>query len=129
MREAFSEIVEAGRDKTDQRFATRPGSRFGLFRIESLTTGATLHVLVGSAELWKSEGLDGEPWDHVSVSKVDKPPTWEEMCYVKLLFFGDDECVVQFHPPKSQYVNLHPNVLHLWKLANGSFPMPPIECV
>ena len=129
MRKIFSEIVEASRDKTDQQFATQPGDRFGLFCVKSLTTGATLRVIVGPAELWETDGVPGPPWDHVSVSKIYKPPTWDEMCYVKLLFFGDEECVVQFHPPKSQYVNLYPNVLHLWKLANGSFPMPPIECV
>ena len=129
MRKTFAEIVEAGRDKTHRGFHTKTGDRFGLFRIKSQLTGATLRCLVGPAELWETEGIPGPPWDHVSVSKIDKPPTWEEMCYVKSLFFEEDECVVQFHPAKSQYVNIHPNVLHLWKLANGTFPMPPIECV
>jgi hypothetical protein len=37
------------------------------------------------------------------------------MAFVKDLFWHDDECVVQFHPPKSEYINNHPYCLHLWK--------------
>lgn len=41
------------------------------------------------------------------------------MCYLKDVFFEDEEEVYQIHPPKSQYVNIRENCLHLWKLANG----------
>lgn len=58
---------------------------------------------------------DGGGWDHVSVSKPDKIPTWEEMCLIKRLFFGDDEVVMQLHPAKKDYVNVHPRCLHLWR--------------
>lgn len=37
------------------------------------------------------------------------------MCYVKDMFFEEDECVVQYYPSKKDYVNIHPYVLHLWK--------------
>lgn len=69
-------------------------------------------------------------WDHVSVSLKDKTktPNWQEMCFVKDLFWNNDECVVQFHPPKSDYVNQHQGCLHLWKYSNG-FPTPPKICV
>ena len=39
-------------------------------------------------------------WEHVSVSLPDRCPTWEEMCFIKDLFWNSDECVVQYHPPK-----------------------------
>ncbi len=69
---------------------------------------------------------DGRGWEHVSVSLNKKrTPTWEEMCFVKELFWDDDECVVQFHPPKSAYVNNHPYVLHLWRPVNYDFRLPP----
>lgn len=74
---------------------------------------------------------DGLGWEHVSVSvapKNDKPsrcPTWGEMCWVKDQFWNDDETVVQFHPMKSEYVNCHPFVLHLWKQTNSIFQLPP----
>ena len=60
---------------------------------------------------------DDHGWDHVSVTilKHERCPTWEEMCWVKGLFFRPNECVVQFHPPQDDYVNCHPYCLHLWK--------------
>jgi hypothetical protein len=73
-----------------------------------------------------SSGVDEKHgWEHVSVSTQGRPPNWEEMCFVKDLFWGDQECVVQFHPPKSEYVNCHPYCLHLWRMIGGAFPMPP----
>jgi hypothetical protein len=67
----------------------------------------------------------GGGWDHVSVSYPERCCDWEEMCEVKDMFFRDDECAVQYHPPKSDYVNLHPYVLHLWRPQNERIPMPP----
>lgn len=72
----------------------------------------------------------GGGWDHVSVrvqarGVPDRLPTWEEMCYVKSMFFDDEEAVVQFHPPKSRYVNIHPYVLHLWRPQGDEMPLPP----
>lgn len=67
----------------------------------------------------------GGGWDHVSISHRSRIPSWDEMCMVKEIFFDDEECVVQYHPPRSQYVNNHPNVLHLWKPQDVEMPMPP----
>lgn len=70
---------------------------------------------------------DGMGWEHVSVSCPGKKrcPTWEEMCWVKRQFWDDEECVIQFHPPRSRYVNNHPFVLHMWKPSEVELPMPP----
>lgn len=38
---------------------------------------------------------DGLGWEHVSVSRRDRCPTWGEMCQVKDLFWGSQDCVVQ----------------------------------
>jgi len=67
----------------------------------------------------------GLGWEHVSVSMKNRCPTWEEMCAIKDLFWKDSECVVQYHPPKSEYVNNHPFCLHLWKKISGDFETPP----
>ena len=61
------------------------------------------------------QASDGAGWEHVSVSTHDRCPTWEEMSKIKELFWGDDDFVVQMHPPKSDYVNNHPYCLHLWR--------------
>lgn len=73
---------------------------------------------------------DGMGWNHVSVSLVSKLgmvnrcPTWIEMCFVKEMFFGEDEAVIQFHPPKSEYVNNHNYCLHLWQNQNQEIQLP-----
>lgn len=94
---------------------------------------------------------DGMGWDHVSVSTENRCPTWEEMCFIKDLFFESEEAVMQLHPPKSQYVNYHPHCLHMWRPQSqeemdalkaewsdewddswkqqGAIPLPPKICV
>lgn len=66
-------------------------------------------------------------WEHVSVSLPGamRCPTWEEMCYIKDLCWNDNETVIQYHPAKSDYVNFHPFVLHLWRPIDIDFPKPP----
>jgi hypothetical protein len=68
-----------------------------------------------------SDGLD---WEHVSVSLKDRPPTWDEMCQIKDIFWDAEDCVVQYHPPKNQYVNNHPFCLHLWRPTAVEMPLP-----
>lgn len=66
----------------------------------------------------------GAGWDHVSVSLKHRTPSWAEMCYIKNLFFDENETVVQFHPKKSEYVNCHPFALHLWKNQRFDYQLP-----
>lgn len=72
---------------------------------------------------------DGLGWEHVSVSRRDRVPTWVEMDQVNRLFWGPDDCVVQFHPPESRYVNMHPFCLHLWRPLEADLPQPPMIMV
>lgn len=73
---------------------------------------------------------DGDGWEHVSVSvgengkKQQRCPTWEEMCWIKDQFWDKDDCIIQYHPVVSEYVNMHPFVLHLWKPINQIIPTP-----
>lgn len=78
-----------------------------------------LHVIASS----------GMGWEHVSVSREDRIPNWREMCFIKNMFWDDEDCVIQYHPPKSQYVNDHKYVLHLWKPIGIELPMPPLVMV
>lgn len=68
---------------------------------------------------------DGEGWEHVSVSLVDRCPNWREMCRIKDLFWDSEDVVMQLHPAGSEYVNVHPNCLHLWRPINDRIPVPP----
>ena len=79
---------------------------------------------------------NGGGWEHVSVSIYDSmkkrtsgfTPTWEDMCFVKNQFWSEDEAVIQFHPPKSLYINNHNHCLHLWRCTlkppYDGFPLP-----
>ena len=66
---------------------------------------------------------DGLGWEHVSVSRSDRTPTWDEMCQIKDLFWESEDCVVQYHPAKKDYVNVHNHCLHLWRTEG--IPTPP----
>lgn len=67
---------------------------------------------------------DGGGWEHVSVSRSDRCPTWDEMCQIKTMFWDDDDCAVQYHPPRADYVNNHPHCLHLWRPTAVQLPRP-----
>lgn len=68
---------------------------------------------------------EGEGWEHVSVSLKHRCPVWEEMCFIKDLFWDDTDCVIQYHPPRSDYVNNHEYCLHLWRPMDVELPRPP----
>lgn len=76
---------------------------------------------------------DQEGWEHVSVriqnDNTQRTPTWAEMCKIKNMFWDEEDCVVQYHPPKSDYVDVHPFVLHLWRPIGVEMPRPPKELV
>lgn len=88
------------------------------------TNGAFMVTLAHNQKVFviASDGCD---WEHVSVSRKDRIPTWDEMCAVKAMFWDDSDCVVQFHPPKSEYVNNHARCLHLWRKVGVEFELPP----
>ena len=106
-------------------YATVEGNPFGMFLISGrAANGRSLKVIAA----------DGEEtgWEHVSVSLNDHPnscPSWAEMCAVKNLFWDASECIVQFHPAESDYVNVHNGCLHMWRCVNVPFPTPPTICV
>lgn len=104
-----SRRVRDGRHATDERFGNN-----GAFVVQ-LKRGQTVYVIAS----------DGEGWEHVSVSRKDRCPTWEEMCQVKAMFWDAEDVVVQFHPRESEYVNNHPFCLHLWRKDGFEFPTPP----
>jgi len=68
---------------------------------------------------------DAAGWEHVSVSLRSRCPTWDEMTFIKSLFWDEDDCVVQFHPAKTDHINNHPHCLHLWRPTHGQMPRPP----
>lgn len=99
---------------------SEPDSLYGYFIIPC--DGVYLRV-ISSGEATGASGV--ECWEHVSVSLPSRCPTWSEMCFVKELFWGENETVLQFHPARKQYVNIHEFVLHLWKKDGTDHELPP----
>jgi hypothetical protein len=67
---------------------------------------------------------DEKAWVHVSVSRVDRIPSHEDMRRVKEAFIGDRYAYAVF-PPRENYVNIHTKCLHLWALAEGDSRVLP----
>lgn len=68
---------------------------------------------------------EGEGWQHVSVSRNKRTPSYEDMQWVKEQFWSDNECVMQLHVPSSDHVNCHDYCLHLWRPLDVGIPRPP----
>lgn len=114
-------VPEQLRVRTGFMASTAANGNNGCFRLPLRPGQPPLNIIASDGAV---EG-DAQAWEHVSVSLPHRTPTWEEMCQVKALFWDDDDCVVQFHPPRSDYVNNHPFSLHLWRLPAAAFPRPP----
>jgi hypothetical protein len=65
-------------------------------------------------------------WEHVSVSLKNRCPNWNEMCFIKQLFWDEYSWVMQLHPPKEKNIDIFSTCLHLWAPINGEkIPLPP----
>jgi len=89
----------------------------GVFRVRFVKPGVNVMLAVIAS--------DGDDWDHVSVSHKARCPKWDEMEYVKRLFFRDDEIAMQLHVPPLDHINYCNNCLHLWRPQNHEIPRPP----
>lgn len=83
------------------------------------------YVIRRGAVVLRVIASDGLGWDHVSVSLAHRCPTWEEMEFVRGLFFRDDETVMQLSVPATDHISLHPNCLHWWRPQTETIPRPP----
>ena len=123
MRDTVFGILKDGRVRTGPWGSDDSDGLNGAFQI----TGAGASVLRIIANTAEDPAALG--WEHVSVSLEDRCPVWEEMAFVKALFWRPDECVVQFHPPEADYVNHHPFCLHMWRDVRTTWRMPPTSFV
>jgi hypothetical protein len=81
--------------------------------------GRSLHIQV--------QASDGEGWEHVSVTFINRKrdtPSWDVMCFIKDKFWDESDVVVQIHPKKTEYVNIHKHCLHLWRESGRNFDTP-----
>lgn len=123
------------RKSPSKQFASTPAD--GANGVFVLPLSKTIHKVARVAICIVSDGNDEVPWEHVSVrisegrgsGWKDATPTWEEMCVVKDTFWKEGEVVIQLHPAKENYVNIHGSVLHLWRPLKAEIPLPPLIAV
>lgn len=63
---------------------------------------------------------DGREWLHVSCSRPDRLPSYDDLCEVKRVFVGAERTAVQLFVPDSHHVNDHRYCLHLWSCLTGT---------
>ena len=119
MRDTPSDKIDAGRIRAGPYGSDPSYGGVGAFRVMG-PCGCELVIMSSDAAEPEAQG-----WEHVSVSTARRTPNWTEMSWVKDAFWREDECVVQFHPPRAEYINNHPNCLHLWRCVTAVMPRPP----
>jgi hypothetical protein len=86
-------------------------------RYQNVLTGALVIVSC-------SREMDGRRWVHFSMSRPTRVPSWSELREAKDLFLGREVYAYQVLPPQTKYVNINPNVLHLWCCLDAEPPLP-----
>lgn len=83
--------IRSGRYSSDDSFGNT-----GAFHL----TGPNGKLLVIASDGLTADGTVMEDWEHVSVSPYRKKriPTWEEMCFIKDIFWDPEETVIQCQP-------------------------------
>lgn len=102
------------------------------YSLAFLNSQRTLKVIISYAD-----HSDGKRWVHLSVSARDlqdvlgnhsnpvgRVPTWDELVEVKEAFLGADSKAVMVLPPRSEWVNIHPFVHHMWMCVESENPLP-----
>jgi len=99
---------------------------FNAMRAMVRLDGVRLTVILEVEDHVLALGQPGSLWAHLSVgaqnAKPKRVPTWEELGWCKRYFLGDRKAI-QVLPPRAEYVNDNPHVLHLF-VALERDPLP-----
>ena len=64
------------------------------------------------------------PGWHLSISRNDRDPAWDEIATARYRLFSDIEEMAMYLPPLDEYVNLHPYTFHLHEVRRGALILP-----
>ena len=69
-------------------------------------------------------GVEGEKLYHLSISRRDRHPTWDEIKTARYRLLPDDRCFGMLLPPSQYYINLpdQDHVFHLWEITDPREP-------
>lgn len=68
---------------------------------------------------------DGVEWLHISFSRQNRIPSYDEIQLVRDNFIGTDKKSIMVFPSEDHYVNIHKHCLHLW--YSPSNPVPDFD--
>lgn len=128
MKKKLHDSIERCRINLTEFEQTKRGQLRGLFIVRNAQMQINIISDEGERSGWEHVSISVK-YDHPILGIVDHTPGWDVMNQVKDMFWDEDECVLQFHPPKSEYVNTKQNVLHLWKKVGVNHETPPKELV
>lgn len=116
------------------------GAPYGAFKCESPTRQGYELLIIASPGGVIDDDNGGERtinWEHVSVhagfafvgDQRTATPTWDEMDYVKGLFWDAADVVMQLHINDGEKVDTHKHTLHLWRPTDREIPVPDKDLV
>lgn len=117
MRAVPNEALRFSRDREGAYAPTDADGNQGRFVFLCPGTGRILLVVSSDRRDWAEAGP--------LLKQPTKAPAWPEMAWVKDLFWGPEETVMQLHVPAVDHINYHVGCLHLWKPIGVEIPRPP----
>lgn len=61
---------------------------------------------------------------HLSISRADRDPTWNEIATARYRLLGDIEEMAMHLPPLAEYVNVHKFTFHLHEVKRSNILLP-----
>ena len=109
-----------------------------LRRVDGAWKGPEADPRAPSGILWWAHGnmlvmaspwnaADKSLWLHVSVSRRDRCPSYDELTEVRDRLFRTTDTVLHVWPPRDEHYSHHPYCLHLWTPMDGSRPIPDLR--
>ena len=94
----------------------------GMYRVRSGKHAGA--AIIASAGVYEDEQL----WYHVSISRKNRVPSYEDLAFLKEHFVGPSRWAIQLFVPTKEHINIHPNALHLWHCVTADRPFPLFDC-
>lgn len=95
------------------------------YKSGALTIMESIDDFDNTADLYQNFGTFRMPlgkYKHISISRIDRYPDWNEIKRVKDELFGDT-FAFQMLPPKSHYTNVHQFCFHLWQILDSKIEL------
>ena len=87
--------------------------------IKSMIQPGSRTFKMGRAQIFVSPPFDEQGW-HMSISRPDKYPSWDEIAKARYELIDNDLVMVMVLPRPEDYINIHNYCFHLHELLDES---------